>query len=518
MSPFNGSHPQSLLLAIGLGLLGVLASFVWQGHVGINLADEGFLWYGVQQVIAGEVPIRDFMAYDPGRYYWSAALMSAWGNDGLISLRLAVAVFQFLGLATGVWLVLGSQEKLPVWFIACVVLILLVWMFPRHKLFDVSLSILQIGMLTALLRRPVTSRFFLAGLALGLVAVFGRNHGLYGLLASFGALAWLLISQRASFSPVRDIFLWALGVCVGYAPLLAMLVFVPGFATAFWASILSLFEAQATNLPLPIPWPWLVDVAGQPISDAVRQIFVGVYFILIVAFGVGGLLWAFFQLLRKQSVPPALMACFLLSVPYSHYAFSRADVGHLAHGVFPLLVGALIICTRLSVPLKATIASMLVISSCWIMIVYHDGYRCTPAERCVQVSVSDDTILMDTFSAHRIKLMRELIDEYATDGQTFLVMPSWPGMYPIFKRKAPVWAVYALFPRSASFEEAEIARMDAAAPTFAVIYDHAQDGRDELRYRNTHPLLTEYINEHYDEIFDIKLEDHQFYRRKQLKP
>ena len=164
------------------------ALFIWQGNVGFSLWDEGFLWYGVQRTMLGEVPIRDFMAYDPGRYYWSSALMNLWGDNGIMVLRGTVAIFQTAGLFTGLFLIAQSLKKHSLYYLLLSAVILVVWMYPRHKLFDISLSIFLVGILTFLIQKPVIKRYFIAGICVGLIAVFGRNHGMYGAVASIAII------------------------------------------------------------------------------------------------------------------------------------------------------------------------------------------------------------------------------------------------------------------------------------------------------------------------------------------
>ena len=143
---------RDLLRTMALAIFVVTALFIWQGSTGFSLWDEGFLWYGAQRVMLGEVPVRDFLSYDPGRYYWSAALMSLWGNNSIMTLRGVVAIFQAMGLFVGLVLIARAKKKQSFLYLLLSAVTLAVWMFPRHKLFDISLSIFLISVLTYLVK------------------------------------------------------------------------------------------------------------------------------------------------------------------------------------------------------------------------------------------------------------------------------------------------------------------------------------------------------------------------------
>ena len=418
----NGYLPLKILT---LSSIVMFTLFVWQGNKGFSLWDEGFLWYGAQRVMLGEVPIRDFMAYDPGRYYWSGGLMSLVGDSGIMSLRATVAIFQALGLFVGLLLLASTAKnygKDGILFLILSALTLVMWMYPRHKLFDISLSIFLLGALTSLIKSPSAKRYFIAGVCVGLIAVFGRNHGMYGLAGSLGTMAWLSIRRSPTdLGFPKGLSVWTAGVAVGFAPILLMALLVPGFAVAFWEDIRFLFEQRATNISVPVPWPWKFDFASTALGDSVREILVGFFFIGTIAFGVLSILWVVLQKLKAKPVPAALVASAFLVLPYAHFAYSRADVGHLAQGIFPLLMGCLVLLSTQSPKMKWPLALALCASSFWVMYVYQPGWQCQASKQCVSVEISGDNLQIDQGTASDIALLRQLSVQFAPDGSSLAV-------------------------------------------------------------------------------------------------
>jgi hypothetical protein len=70
----HAAHPLRYGLVIVLFSLALaVARFLVQGDIGLDLGDEGQLWYVTTRTALGDVPLRDIRSYDPGRYYWGAA-------------------------------------------------------------------------------------------------------------------------------------------------------------------------------------------------------------------------------------------------------------------------------------------------------------------------------------------------------------------------------------------------------------------------------------------------------------
>jgi len=377
------------------------------------------------------------------------------------------------------------------WVVALV--ILAVWMFPRHKLFDASLALILIAVIAWMIERPVPRRYFVAGLVVGLTATFGRNHGIYGVGGSLGAIFYLggMTGWRNNFIP------WGGGVIIGYAPVLLLLFLAPGFAASFWISIQLLFEQGATNLSLPIPWPWLVPFDRLTATQDLVGILTGLFFILLLGFGITGPIWLARCRWKAKTVQPVVAASICLGLPYAHYAFSRADVGHLALGIFPLIVGGLALLSAQTPSVKWIFGLLLAGASLFLMLPMHPGWQRRSEGNWMETEIGACRVKVREGIASDVALLGRLAAEFAPNGQPVLAVPFWPGAYAVLKRKAPLWEIYTAFHRDAAFQEEEIRRIEAAQPGFVMIMDYPLDGQEDRRYRNTHPLVDSYIQAHF---------------------
>src|SRR5205807_6041062 len=118
--------------AVLLGAAVSLTVFALQWGYGFLWSDEGWLWYISQRTALGQVPLRDFFSYDPGRYYWSALIFRLTGSSGLYQQILANYLFAIIGLAAAYFVMIRTRLDRS-WRIAILLLLGVVIGFPRHK-------------------------------------------------------------------------------------------------------------------------------------------------------------------------------------------------------------------------------------------------------------------------------------------------------------------------------------------------------------------------------------------------
>ena len=166
--------------------------------------------------------------------------------------------------------------------------------------------------------------------------------------------------------------------------------------------------------------------------------------------------------------------------------------------------------------IKWLLVTTLCAASVWVMHVYHPGWQCFTSKQCVNVEISGNNLLVDPGTANEIALLRQLAEQYAPNGEMFIAAPFWPGAYALLERRSPMWEIYALFPRTKIFESREIERIKASKPGFAFILDLPLDGREELRFKNTHPIIYQYILDRFDFVPNQQNPAYQIYKAKDM--
>ena len=201
-----------------------------QWRYGFNWGDGGRLWYISQRTALAEVPIRDVFSYDPGRYYWSAAVFKVLGKDGFFEQLVANYLFGVLGLAI-TYVAMARIGVTRGWRTTVLILLGIVLGFPRHKIFEQALSLVAAAGIAFILPDPERpKRWFIYGMATGLAAFIGRNSGLYFAIAAILAFIVLKLRSRAPHSKLV-LGPFVAGVVTGY--FIFMMIRFRGFASAF---------------------------------------------------------------------------------------------------------------------------------------------------------------------------------------------------------------------------------------------------------------------------------------------
>jgi hypothetical protein len=480
------------LLTVGLSV----AYFFVNGNVDPGLADEGYLWYGVEALKAGFIPIRDFQAYDPGRYCWVAVCSLIFGNS-LLGVRAGCLLFQCVGVFCGLLAARRISEDRR--FLLLTAMTLILWMAPRYKVFEQAVALTALYVAVRLIERPGAKQHFLTGIFIGAAAFIGRNHGLYNLIAF--ALVLCTIWAGAWKHLLTYSAICGAGICVGYLPQIAMFLAVPGYFAAF-AEMIRNDLAVGSNLPMPVPWPWRVPAefnwiyAGTFIAEGLFYVALPVF----LALAAGTFLMRGRRFGWKH---PSFFAAFAVTLPYAHYTFSRADYVHLAHSVPTLVIGLTALAgtgalgaAQLS---PINVARVLLLGSA-AALALHSHFippSISGKEPFVRYSIRGRPMKTPQTTAAILGIAQAMTRDLARPDEQVAFLPHWPGLYPATGRFSPFKQIYFIRPASPREESALIDTLETQPVNWILLQDKALDERDDLRFRNTHPRTFRYLREHF---------------------
>jgi hypothetical protein len=499
--------------------------FALVGRVNFNATEEGYLWYGALRTAAGEVPLRDFQSYDPGRYYWCAILGGVFGH-GVLGLRLSVACFQALGMFFG--LLAARRALKSSWSLIPTGLFYLAWMFPRHKLFESAIALTAVFFAVRLLERPNARRHFEAGAFVGLAGFFGRNHAAYcaaGIFCLWLVLAWRQRSaMRSGQAPgfARRLASYTGGILAGYSPMLLMLVFVPGYAAGFWNSILVLFKL-GVNIPHPWPWPWTYRWSDLSAIGWLENLGKAFWFTVPVVLFPAGIVTLVRTPVERFSKRAVFLAGSILGLFYIHHASVRSDPSHFAQSIDPLLVALVGLPAAFSwgrprvLVAGWCLVALLTVGSVSATHQLLSRQRFNERPQLVDHSIAGDTLRMHAGLAEYYTRIEKAIRTHVPDDAQVFFAPSRPGFYGIFDKVSPTWWIYFFVPELDAETQNKIVG-DLADIEWAFLVDVAIAGQERFLLRNTSPSVWEHLRRDFQRVNTPGLPENHILLRRNHNP
>lgn len=488
--PFSLAGNSTVFLFLVSAVL-AYGMFLMRSHTGLNLSDEGFVWYGVERVLRGEIPVRDFYSYDPARYYWSSLWFYLW-RPGIIPLRSGDAAMQFFGIFAGLMAVQPFLRRY--WQPVLLGLVLILWTFQPYKCFDSAIPPIALCLAVRFFLNPGKISALAYGAFVGFSPFVGRNHALY--LFASALFLWAVFYPKIKTIRFAACF-WVAGFIVGLSPSLFMLLFVKGYATAL-VDWITRYQSVGTNIHLPVPWPWSASGGGWslPHFDWAKKILGSLFLFLPMAYSV----WLLRYWTRPKARDPMaffLLLCAAVGLPYLHYAFDRADFGHLSFVITPFWLGFFVQAFCGPKPIRLHGALFLGMTL-WAVVLESNGYQAlNPTLSCpIKYKIGMDEMNLNSTTASVIDLSGKIVQTMDCQG-TFLAVPALAGIYSALNQKSPIREIFCVMPETRENQRKIIREMIENKVRWILVYNGTVDQREELRFTNAQSDIWDFMKENY---------------------
>tara|TARA_R110002049_G_scaffold10127_3_gene50473 strand:+ start:183550 stop:185061 length:1512 start_codon:yes stop_codon:yes gene_type:complete len=479
----------------------VLLGSTWISlHKDINLGDEGYLVYGTQAVLRGEVPIRDFRAYDPARYYWCALWCRLIGSE-FIAIRISMAVVSALSVALISAMVLVATGDPILGLVAGIVSQF--WMHPRHKQIEHFFSLVCCAVMFALIG-GAGDPFWLGTIG-AVAAAFGLNILTYFIAAAF--LSFAILWLHEGLAGLDALAGFSIGLLCGMAVLFLIAALTPGFLRRYVDfKVLALLRRGTTNLVLPRPWLWRGSPPQFSAFTPGLRITLQALFTLLPVMYLATLIWIDLTADSGARLAVAASACGLV---YFHHALSRADLSHMQQVMQPFIVT---IAAGSATLLPASLAlTTLLLSGIFSAALLWDTQDFSRAWRIRQPKSAIFTNGADRFQIpegmqKKLVLLRNVVHAHSSATDTIFVAPALPAVLALFHRKTAVYDTFPVYPAIDAAQQRMIRELEISTPPIAIISKANIDQREDLRFENNYPSVFQYIKERYQLVNETSAE------------
>jgi hypothetical protein len=119
-----------------------------------------------------------------------------------------------------------------------------------------------------------------------------------------------------------------------------------------------------------------------------------------------------------------------------------------------------------------------------------------PPNSLFAVKIKNQRILVRGYYAKVLLVAQHLARDLAKPNEPILFLPLMPGLYAFTDRLSPISRNYFVYP-SPEEDRAMLAEVEAAGVQWVMLQDYPLDGRDDLRFKNTNPLVFEYFRKNF---------------------
>ena len=197
-------NKKTLHFFCGIGIFSFFYYLTYFNY-GINLSDEGYLVYGAERVLSGQLPGADFHAYMPGRYLVLAALFKIFGAGIVVERVMWVVVRIFIVLLycqLSLTLVPRSIAFIPSF-------LLIILPGPWHKSFELLFPLIWLIAVYFYLYNSHLRSALILGLTVGITLFFRIEiglivFGLSGVAISFKKLYLRNFENRFNIRNIRS--------------------------------------------------------------------------------------------------------------------------------------------------------------------------------------------------------------------------------------------------------------------------------------------------------------------------